>query len=99
LKKSCPCATLSTINPTWTGLGLNLGLCGERLTTNCLHHGMVPLYAIQREKNLIKTSLRLATAVLRGKSHLELKPKAVQLASYFHLNSILMLSERQKRKQ
>ena len=30
--KSSPIATLST-NPTWTGLGLNLGFCGERPVT------------------------------------------------------------------
>jgi hypothetical protein len=24
-------ASVPTTNPTWTGLGLNLGLCGERL--------------------------------------------------------------------
>jgi hypothetical protein len=30
------CATLSTINLTWTGPGLNLGLHGKRTATNCL---------------------------------------------------------------
>jgi hypothetical protein len=25
-KKACPTATLSTTNPAWTGLGLNMGL-------------------------------------------------------------------------
>jgi len=25
---------VSTSNPTWTGLGLNLGFCGERLVIN-----------------------------------------------------------------
>jgi len=29
---------LTTI-PTWIDLGLNLGLCSERLITNCLSHG------------------------------------------------------------
>jgi len=30
-----------TTNPPWTSLGLNLGLCDERLDTNELSHGMV----------------------------------------------------------
>jgi hypothetical protein len=34
-EKTCPSATLSTTNPTWT----DLGLCGERPATNCLSHG------------------------------------------------------------
>jgi hypothetical protein len=31
---------LSTTNGTWTGLGLNLGLCGKRLESNQLSDGM-----------------------------------------------------------
>jgi len=31
--------TWPTTNPTWTGLGLNLDLCSERLVTNRLSHG------------------------------------------------------------
>jgi len=31
--QTCPCSTLSTTNPTWTGLGLNLDLCNERQWT------------------------------------------------------------------
>ena len=34
--KTCPTATLFTTNPTWTGLGLNLVLHGQRPTTNLL---------------------------------------------------------------
>jgi hypothetical protein len=37
--KTCPSATLSTTNPTWTDPGLNLGLRGERPATNRLSHG------------------------------------------------------------
>jgi len=37
---NCPNVTLSTTNPTWTGLGLNLGLCGKRLESNQLSDGM-----------------------------------------------------------
>jgi hypothetical protein len=37
--KSCPSATLSTINPTWTHPGSNLDLHVEGLATNRLSHG------------------------------------------------------------
>jgi methionyl-tRNA formyltransferase len=37
--KTCPIATLSTTNPTWTHPGLNPGLRGGRPATNCLSHG------------------------------------------------------------
>lgn len=33
--------TLSTMNSTRTALGLNLGLHGEKLVTNCLAYGML----------------------------------------------------------
>ena len=36
--KTCPIATLSTINSTWMDLGLNQGLFGFRLVTNHLLH-------------------------------------------------------------
>jgi hypothetical protein len=36
--KTCPNATSSTTNRTWTGLGLNLALCGERKAVNLLRH-------------------------------------------------------------
>jgi hypothetical protein len=29
---------LSTTNPTWTALSTYLGLCGEKLATNCLNY-------------------------------------------------------------
>jgi hypothetical protein len=32
-------ATLSTTNLTWTGLELNLGLCGEKPALNRRNHG------------------------------------------------------------
>jgi hypothetical protein len=35
-EKSLSQCHLSTTNLTWT----NMGLCGERLVTNCLSHGM-----------------------------------------------------------
>ena len=33
-EKTCPSASLSTTNPTWTDPGSNTGLCGERPATN-----------------------------------------------------------------
>jgi hypothetical protein len=39
-RKTCPRATLSTTNPTWTDPGSNPGLSGERPATNRLSHGM-----------------------------------------------------------
>jgi len=30
---------LFTINPTWTALGLNAGLCGKKLASNDLNYG------------------------------------------------------------
>jgi hypothetical protein len=42
-EKTCPNATLSTTNPTWTDPGSNPGLRGERLATNHLSHGTANL--------------------------------------------------------
>jgi hypothetical protein len=39
-RKICPSSTLSTTIPTWTDPGSNLGLRGERPSTNRLSHGM-----------------------------------------------------------
>jgi hypothetical protein len=39
-RTTCPNTTLSTTNPKWTGLGLNLVLCGERQESNQLNDGM-----------------------------------------------------------
>ena len=41
-QKSTPNATLSTTNPTWTGLGLHPRLRSKTLATNRLSHGTVP---------------------------------------------------------
>jgi hypothetical protein len=38
-RKTCPSATSSTTKPTWTDPGSNLGLRGERSSTNRLSHG------------------------------------------------------------
>jgi hypothetical protein len=37
--KTCPSATLSTRNPTWTDPGSNPVLSGERPATNRMSHG------------------------------------------------------------
>ena len=39
--ESCPSATLSNTDPTWTDLGSNLGLHGDRPATNGLNLGTV----------------------------------------------------------
>jgi hypothetical protein len=40
-RKTCPSATLSTKNPTWTALGMNPGLRSEKPTINHLSYGTV----------------------------------------------------------
>jgi hypothetical protein len=42
--KTCPSATLSTTNPTWTNMGSNPGLQGERPATKRLSHGTARFY-------------------------------------------------------
>jgi len=39
-RDTCSSITLSTTNPTWAGLGLILDLCGEKLGTSHLSHGV-----------------------------------------------------------
>jgi hypothetical protein len=39
LDKTCLSATLSTTNPTWFDLGLNLGHRSWKLAANCLSYG------------------------------------------------------------
>ena len=41
-RKTCPSATLSTINPKYTDLGLSSGLRGDRPATNRLTKGTAP---------------------------------------------------------
>jgi hypothetical protein len=41
--KTCPSATSSTINPTWTDPGSNPGLRGGRPAINRLSHGTVQI--------------------------------------------------------
>jgi len=38
-RRPCPSATFITKNLTWTGLGSNPGLCGERTATKRLRRG------------------------------------------------------------
>jgi len=39
--KPCAIATFSTTYPTYTSLGLNMGLCSDRLASKHLSHGML----------------------------------------------------------
>jgi hypothetical protein len=45
--KTCPIATLSTKNPTWTDLGEKLRICGERLAAILLSHGTASSFDLQ----------------------------------------------------
>jgi len=51
LTKTCPSATLSITNSTWTGLGLNPGLHDTRQATNHLSHGMALLSFMNQHQN------------------------------------------------
>jgi hypothetical protein len=42
--ETCPSATLSITNPTWTDPNVNPGLCSEVPVTNCLSHGTAYLF-------------------------------------------------------
>jgi hypothetical protein len=48
--KTFHCVNLSAINPKWTSLGLNLGLCVERLTADHMSHGMAQDYFLPCER-------------------------------------------------
>ena len=48
--KTCPSATLSTTNPTWTDPGSNPGPRGERPATNRLNHGTATTRALRHIK-------------------------------------------------
>jgi hypothetical protein len=50
-RKTCPSATWSTTNPSCTGMELNLGLCNDSLSTNCLSHGTAHLYHLQHTQS------------------------------------------------
>jgi hypothetical protein len=49
--ETCPSATLSTTNPTWTDPGSNPDLRGGRPAANRLSHGTAKLYLLS-EKNI-----------------------------------------------
>lgn len=59
-----PNATAFSTNPTWTELGLNLALCGERPTCNCLSHGMAYCQHLQ-SKNLLLLLWKTPTCIMR----------------------------------
>jgi hypothetical protein len=52
-RKTCPRATLSIANHTWTDLGLNPGVRGEGLSTNRLSRGTSELCFVQVAFSLI----------------------------------------------
>jgi hypothetical protein len=59
--KTCPSATLSTTNPTWTDPGSNPGLRGGRPTANRLNHGTAVLQSI---RNLQSYDIRYNNVLL-----------------------------------
>jgi hypothetical protein len=58
-RRTCPRATLSTTNPTWTDLGSNPDLRGERLAANRLSHGTALYLSISRMVILASRALEL----------------------------------------
>jgi hypothetical protein len=62
--KTCPSATLSTTNPTWTDTGSNPGLRGERPAANRLSHGTAKMSV------LISSKIMLSSLVPR---HIKIK--------------------------
>jgi hypothetical protein len=53
--KTCPSATLSTTNPTWTDPGSNPGLRGGRPAANRLSHGTTDyVYYLYRTCSCVK---------------------------------------------
>jgi len=55
-RRTCPSVTLSTTNPTWTGLGLNTGIRGVRLAVNLLSHCMA--------KEILQLSIKIQNILL-----------------------------------
>jgi hypothetical protein len=54
-RKSCPSATLSTTNPTWTDPGSNPGLRGGRPAANRVSHGTAKAVLIAKQLTILKT--------------------------------------------
>jgi hypothetical protein len=62
--KTCPSATLSTTNPTWTDPGSNPGLRGGRPVTNRLSHGTAKRNGLR--KSSIQFNMTFAQRTLFG---------------------------------
>ena len=62
-RRNCSSVTLSTENPTHTGLGLKMGLCSEGPVTNHLSHA-VKLDLLQDANEFLKLLTRLRTVIL-----------------------------------
>jgi hypothetical protein len=60
-REFCPYYTLSTTTSTWTVLGLNMALQGERLATNSLTHGMARL--VMEDVYVCDTDLNIVTFI------------------------------------
>jgi hypothetical protein len=85
--KTCPNATLSTINPTWTKPVSNPGLRGGRPAANRLSHGTAYVDELQEEFCTIKPKLALCVKD-ESKQTLPASDKCCQKSSYSrHLTS------------
>jgi hypothetical protein len=78
--KTCPSATLSTTNPTWTDLGSNPGLHGGRPVANFLSHG-TPLAPVLGEQQVTPTFSRIFSVLAIR----ETKYLGWQSVSHMHL--------------
>jgi hypothetical protein len=65
--RTCPSATLSTINPTWIDPGSNPCLRGDRPATNRLSHGTASLLSYGSLKYQACMSLRFAVEEISDK--------------------------------
>jgi hypothetical protein len=71
-RKTCPSATSSTTNPTWTDPGANPGLRGERPATNDLNHDTALLRSCRIGSSRAMAQVvshRPLTAVAQGSVH------------------------------
>jgi hypothetical protein len=64
-RKTCPSATLSTTNRTWTDPVSNTGIRGERPATNRLSHGTALEEHPMNQNNKSKIRLHVTSNVLR----------------------------------
>ena len=87
-RKTCPSVTLSTTNPTWTGLGFNPGPRSNQLVTNslrvCWHVSFSNLsHALQALFTSCKSYTRLRISWLAKEDHETLRLSSTQSAKHY----------------